>query len=187
MDTKSRNKKTGLPPTLNRLPMDASIIAVQNKLRSVSNGQAPPAVLKDCATIAIDIFKITQDDEDIAKDTEFVNLALDGCGLVYLIIHKGIAQVDRQTIVALDMEEDAPKLAWLVISQFQIPHVVVLADQYCRQLQNIRVFFQKKANGKLYRRVNPLKRYEDSQKIAVFRSELQQWITRLGVCFVQVR
>lgn len=60
MDTKSRGKKTGLSLTLNRLSVDASTIAVQNKLRSVSNGQGPLAFLKDCAAIAIDIFKITQ-------------------------------------------------------------------------------------------------------------------------------
>lgn len=95
--------------------------------------------------------------------------------------------MDRQTRVSRDMEGDAMILAGLVISLSWISYVVVLANQYCRELENIRAFFQKKANGSLYRRVNPRKRNEDSQKIAAFRVQLREWIARFGVCFVQVR
>ncbi len=45
-----------------------------------------------------------------------MNLALDGCGLVYIIVHRCIEHMDRQTTVARDMERDAPDLALSVIS-----------------------------------------------------------------------
>ena len=45
-----------------------------------------------------------------------MNLALDGCGLVYIIVHRCIEHMDRQTAVARDMERDAPDLALSVIS-----------------------------------------------------------------------
>ncbi|KAF8949722.1 hypothetical protein BDZ97DRAFT_1426740 [Flammula alnicola] len=153
----SKKKVTpGIAATENRLETSRT---VQNTLKNIGD-EEELSFLKGPAESVIAILGIIQSIEDGDIDHEFSGLALDSCGLVYLVIHKCAEHINRDGQISRQMELDAKDLK--------------------RNLDDIHIFFQKKAGGSFYRRHNIRKRSEDEHRIIAYRSQLRIWMVKFG-------
>ncbi|KAF8194099.1 hypothetical protein BJ912DRAFT_189747 [Pholiota molesta] len=155
----AKKLSAGMAATVTRLE---TFPTVQNTLKSIGEGgaQGELAFLAGSAATAISILQTIQNIEDKDIDGEFVNLALDACGLVYIVTHQCSENIGRSTTISRDMRMDAKELE--------------------RHLKQAHIFVQKKAGGSLARRINPRKIREDKGKITEYREQFRRWMLKFG-------
>ncbi|KAF4611642.1 hypothetical protein D9613_004579 [Agrocybe pediades] len=155
MEPKTSKKVfAGVVATSNRLETSKPIAST---LRTTANGEGLP-FLKDVASCANGIMSTIQAIEDGDIDDNFVALALDASGLVYIVIHQCQKELPR----------DSDLLDRMKISVIELE----------RNLHDIQSFVEKKAHRSLAKRI--LKHSADEQKIGELRSQLQAWLPNFG-------
>ncbi|KIM38274.1 hypothetical protein M413DRAFT_448008 [Hebeloma cylindrosporum] len=132
--------------------------AVLNTLKLVGDDE-DLAFLKTSADAANGILSGIREIEDGEIDADFAALAMDACGLVYIVITRCEEILNHDGKIPDQTKVDSGGLT--------------------RNLEEIQSFVHKKSHRKLYQRI--LKHGSDEQKVQSYRDQLRSWQAKFGL------
>lgn len=132
--------------------------AVLNTLKLVGEDEEL-AFLKTSADAANGILSGIREIEDGEIDADFAALAMDACGLVYIVITRCEEILNHDGKIPDQTKVDSGGLT--------------------RNLEEIQTFVHKKSHRKLYQRI--LKHGSDEQKVQSYRDQLRSWQAKFGL------